>query len=381
MNLTWDEVVNVLTPPDKARRAALRQQMHRLEYERPDPPAAAFAVANMSGEAPVTYVLKAGDHKQKLGAVAPGLVKVISGDAAAVPLSGAGRRSALANWLASPAHPLTARVMVNRIWQFRMGTGLVAHAQRFRAAGRRLRRRNRPLLDWLAAEFVDHGWSIKHIDRLIVTSSAYRQVRERRRRQGQDRSGQPPVLAHEPQAPGSRDCSATPCCRRRGDLNPKMGGSPVRIPIEPEVYDLIFTEGERTTCGPSRSTAPSITAAASTCSTSAPCGCRCWPISISPMTMTSCPVRPVSTHALQALSLFNGDFHAGAVRSHVARGWKRSAAPDGTAPSALAYRLALARPPQPHRTGDGEATSSHVMRSLADFCLALLNRNEFVYVP
>jgi hypothetical protein len=84
-----------------------------------------------------------------------------------------GRRLALARWLTHPDHPLTARVMVNRIWQRHFGTGLVASPGNFGRMG--VAPANQRLLDWLATEFVNSGWDIKAMDRLIMTSAAYRQ--------------------------------------------------------------------------------------------------------------------------------------------------------------------------------------------------------------
>lgn len=84
-----------------------------------------------------------------------------------------GRRLALANWLTHPAHPLTARVMVNRIWQYHFGTGLVATPDDFGVRG--ARPTHPALLDWLAAEFVESGWSIKRLHRLILLSATWRQ--------------------------------------------------------------------------------------------------------------------------------------------------------------------------------------------------------------
>ena len=81
-------------------------------------------------------------------------------------------RMALANWLTDPRHPLTARVWVNRLWQLHLGTGLVATADDFGVRGGKPS--HPELLDWLANELIDSGWSTKHIQRLIVTSRAYR---------------------------------------------------------------------------------------------------------------------------------------------------------------------------------------------------------------
>src|SRR5262249_56750971 len=84
-----------------------------------------------------------------------------------------GRRLALAQWLVRPDHPLTARVMVNRIWKHHFGRGLVATLQNFGQTG--ARPTHPELLDWLAQEFVRQGWSVKAMHRLLMTSTVYRQ--------------------------------------------------------------------------------------------------------------------------------------------------------------------------------------------------------------
>jgi len=82
------------------------------------------------------------------------------------------RRKALALWLTKPDHPLTARVLINRIWQGHFGRGIVATPNDF---GRQGQPPTHPeLLDWLATEFVNRGWSLKQMHRLIVLSSTYR---------------------------------------------------------------------------------------------------------------------------------------------------------------------------------------------------------------
>ncbi|MFO0803120.1 MAG: PSD1 and planctomycete cytochrome C domain-containing protein [Gemmataceae bacterium] len=108
-----------------------------------------------------------------LGAVAPRrFLKVIAGDTPVSLDAKSSGRLELANWIASPAHPLTARVMANRIWAGHFGSGLVRSADNF---GRLGERPSHPeLLDYLADEFVKSGWSMKHLHRLIVNSAAYR---------------------------------------------------------------------------------------------------------------------------------------------------------------------------------------------------------------
>ena len=87
--------------------------------------------------------------------------------------NGTGRRLAFAKWLTRPDHPLTARVMVNRVWQYHFGTGLVASPDDFGSQG--ARPTHPELLDWLAVSFVEHGWSLKWLHREIMLSSVYRQ--------------------------------------------------------------------------------------------------------------------------------------------------------------------------------------------------------------
>ncbi len=96
---------------------------------------------------------------------------LLAGEEQPAILSGSGRLE-LADWLASARNPLTARVMVNRIWQGHFGEGLVRTASNFGVTGERPT--HPELLDWLAAEFIDRGWSVKAMHRLIMLSRAYR---------------------------------------------------------------------------------------------------------------------------------------------------------------------------------------------------------------
>ena len=89
------------------------------------------------------------------------------------PQATTGRRLAFAEWLTDRSHPLTARVMVNRIWQYHFGEGLVRTPDDFGARGSRPTHPD--LLDWLAVEFMESGWSTKHLHRLILSSTVYRQ--------------------------------------------------------------------------------------------------------------------------------------------------------------------------------------------------------------
>lgn len=132
------------------------------------------------GEPSPQYVLRRGNYLTPGAAVEPGVPTVL-GDAGAPfvvepPWPGAkqtGRRLALARWLTRPEHPLTARVLVNRVWKHHFGAGLVKTLDNFGKTG--ARPTHPELLDWLAVEFLRGGWSVKRLHRLIMTSATYRQ--------------------------------------------------------------------------------------------------------------------------------------------------------------------------------------------------------------
>ena len=103
--------------------------------------------------------------------VTPGVLSA-TGVPAAIPQDLSGRRSAFSMWLTDPANPLTARVLVNRVWSYHFGRGLAGNPNNFGATGEKPT--HPQLLDWLAAEFMNSGWSVKHLHKLILTSATYR---------------------------------------------------------------------------------------------------------------------------------------------------------------------------------------------------------------
>jgi mono/diheme cytochrome c family protein len=119
------------------------------------------------------HLLNRGDPEQPKDAVAPAVLRALGDLQLSSDTPEQDRRRALADWIASPQNPLTARVMVNRIWQGHFGTGLVETPSDFGHNG--AKPSHPELLDWLASEFVRSGWSVKHLHRLIVLSATYRQ--------------------------------------------------------------------------------------------------------------------------------------------------------------------------------------------------------------
>lgn len=373
---TWDVIVAAMTPEDQQKRMALRTRLHEIELTEPDPLPTAYAYVNTSDPAPQSFVLRMGDPHNRLDPVDPSVPRVIKASYE-IPKASVGRRTALAEWLVAPENPLTARVMVNRIWQFRMGQGIVRTPNDFGVMGDKPS--NKDLLDWLATEFVQKGWSVKAMDKLILMSSVYQQ-------------NAAPDPKQEAIDPDNRLFWRMNRKRMEGEmirdsilaagglLNTKMGGRPVRIPIEQEVYDTIFTEHERDGLWP---LSPDVTEQyRRSIYLYNKRGMRLPLLSAfdQPDAITSCPVRPVSTHPLQALSLFNSSFMQEQSNAFAKR-LKSDCKSGGRACEIdRAWHLTLSRPPKPAELALAKNFLSSG-GSVAEMCLALFNRNEFVYVP
>jgi hypothetical protein len=135
-----------------------------------------MALTEVKGAVPETHWMNRGDHDQPKQIVGPGELTVLEREPLKIEPTAAGstgRRLAYAHWLTSGKHPLVARVLVNRFWLNHFGRGLVGTAGDFGFLG------DRPthpeLLDWLASEFVEGGWKLKPLHRLMVLSTTYRQ--------------------------------------------------------------------------------------------------------------------------------------------------------------------------------------------------------------
>ena len=147
----------------------MKTELERLKIAVPPAPPTAHALRDTgSGD---MHIAIRGDLRKK-GAVAPRrFVRVLAGEDSPAFTSGSGRRQ-LAEAVVDPANPLTARVMVNRIWLHHFGKALVRSPSNFGILGEKPT--HPELLDWLAAEFVESGWSMKHMHRLIMTSATWR---------------------------------------------------------------------------------------------------------------------------------------------------------------------------------------------------------------
>lgn len=184
-----------LTPNDLGTERAHRKWRSRFEWEKQRFEPVALGVYNgktnlgkaynrrrpvpkdpmSKGELEQTAILTGGDPYAPAEVVNPDVLSVISksdGLPANIPTTAQGRRLALAHWIADEHNPLTPRVIINRIWQTHFGRGLAGTPNNFGAMGKKPT--HPELLDYLATQLIESGWSIKHIHRLILTSDAYR---------------------------------------------------------------------------------------------------------------------------------------------------------------------------------------------------------------
>jgi hypothetical protein len=267
------------------------------------------------------------------------------------------RRLGLAQWIASTNNPLTARVIVNRVWQQHFGQGLVTTANDFGLMG--TAPSHPELLDWLAHWFMhDAKWSLKKLHRLILTSRTWQSVK----------SSDALMRYRRLEVEAIRDSMLTVS----GQLNPKRFG-PAMKPGIPAAALEANTDKEKVWQASDEREASrrSIYAFIKR-------GL------VVPMletldladTVSSCPKRQVTTVAPQALSLFNGDF-VNQQAKHFAARLKREAGDDSEKQINLAWRLALCREPTANEMAKMQAFLQ--VESLEQACRVVLNLNEFVY--
>lgn len=188
------------------------------------------------GELERCRILTGGDPFAYGEEVTPGVLSAIPGPDAAIPLAPAGRRLALAQWIASEENSLTARVMANRVWSWHFGQGLAGNPNNFGATGKKPT--HPELLDFLAAWFIDNGWSVKKLSRLIVTSQAYRRSSARPQAGAEPAAGSgsepAPYAAFQPRRLAAEELRDA-MLAASAELNRSVGGIPARPDIHPEV--------------------------------------------------------------------------------------------------------------------------------------------------
>ncbi len=290
-----------------------------------------------------------------------------------------GRRLAFARWLTQPDHPLTARVIVNRVWLLHFGEGIVATPEDFGTMG--AAPSHPQLLDWLAREFVDSGWSIKHLHRLIMTSATYRQ------QSTVDEASQAQARAVDPDnrllwRQRVRRVDAEPLrdamLSAAGMLDQQLYGTAIPVTRRPD--------GEVTVADGQNDRRRSIYVQV----------LRGNPLTIlqahdQPVMETNCIRRSRSTVSTQALTLLNSDSVVVYAQAFADRCLRESS----DAPVNLAARIALSREPtadelkllnefvaeqQARHAARGDLADAAQRHALTDLCHMLMATNEFVYL-
>lgn len=360
----------------------VRERTALQRARQPSGVAQALSVSENGRTAPDTFVLLRGNPRSQGKKVEPGFPSALTTRLPTFPSPGpeaisSGRRGVLADWIASPENPLTARVLVNRLWQYHFGRGIVRSSSDF---GYRGSPPTHPeLLDWLATELVAGGWRLKPLHKLILMSSAYRMASEA------DAS----AVAKDPE----NDLFAHFDLRRlgaeevrdsilavSGNINLGVMGGPS---VYPRISAEVFAGQSRPGNGWGRSPPAEQTR-------------RSVYVHVKRSLLlpllasfdladpdSSCPVRFTTTVPTQALAMINGEFvHEQA--QVFARDVRQQAGDEPAAQVRLALKRVTQRDPSEREVDRGVAFMTRLKmssdESLRVFCLMALNLNEFVYL-
>ena len=392
--------------PDGEKKKQYDDEIRNLEQHYAPYQPIVEATTDKGKTAGKSFLLKRGDLHSPGQEVEPGFVASLVGGqdtpaliAPTANTNSTGRRAALANWIAADTNPMTARVMVNRLWQHHFGRGIVGTPSDFGVNGDRAT--HKELLDWLGIQFVKSGWSMKKMHRLMLLSNTYQQS-----------TRTDPIAAKlDPtnrllwrmnrirlEGEALRDSILTVS----GRLNPEMGGPG----IYPSLSEEVLSTGSTHKWGSSpedqqrrrtiyvfqrRSLILPIVEAFD-----------------GPDLVNTCPRRTTTTIAPQALALFNGDFSRTEAR-YFAERVQKEAGDDGAKQIDFAYRIALVRLPTAAQktvaleflakqkrlylnggksgataktasAPDANAEKKAALDALSDFCHVLINTNEFLYM-
>jgi mono/diheme cytochrome c family protein len=372
--VTEADLVALMPDDVKAKHAEVKGKIAALDKQRPRPLPAALAIGERGRVPPKSYFLYRGSADSQGSEMTPGVLSVASEEEWTFPeappeAKSSWRRRGLAEWLVSKGNPLTARVMVNRLWQHHFGEGIARNPGNLGKMGERPS--HPELLDWLALEFVDRGWSLKAIHKLMLTSQAYQMAS----------IDMPANVAIDPEnrmfwrAPRVRleaEIIRDGIMATSGALDRTIGGPSIFPYIDPD----LFAESSRRTWRGRPDDDPTT-----------------WRRSIyvflkrgirypmfetfdQPNLVNSADRRNRTTIAPQALILMNNGMVLTQAKVFAAR-VARDAGTDPARQVDRAFRLALARPPDAVEAKQSIAFVRD--QGLESFCHALFNLNEFVY--
>lgn len=366
--VTENELISALTLEERAERRNLLVEVSNLRtLHRMLTPRQVYAVVPKQ---PKPYHrLDRGNPKDPREIVAPGGIAVASATLANFDLKPdapeSERRKKLAEWITHPKNPLTARVIVNRIWHYHFGVGLVDTPNDFGFNGGQPTHPD--LLDWLATEFMEQKWSIKWLHKTILTSATYCQSSvANRAARGIDADNR--LLWRYPPRRLEAEVLRDSILRVSGALNPTVGGPSVRDfrtylnntqfyePLDQQGYDFQRRSIYRLWARSGRNPLLDVF--------------DC------PDPSTTAPKRAVTTTPLQALSLLNDAFVLRVAGLFAARLEQTST--NDSERVQHSYRLAYGR--EPSETEIKRATAFISEHGLSAFCRVLFNTTEFLYI-
>ena len=366
----------------KAYREA-RKELETLR-NRKVPAERALVVTETGPTPPTTHILLRGNPRSLGETVDPGFPVVVTAEGPQIPSpppgsKTSGRRTVLANWIASPENPLTARVMANRIWQYHFGRGIVRSSSNFGLQG------DKPthpeLLEWLASELVAKGWHIKPLHKMIVMSEAYRRSSK----------------------PNKANLAADPINDRlwRFDMR-RLSGEEIRdslLQITGKLSTKMYGPGVFPEIPAEVMAGQSIPGAGWGKSSEEDQNRRSVYVHVKrslllPIlesfdqaeTDRSSPVRFSTTQPTQALGMLNGSF-INTQAKNLADRLRKESGTDTSAQVDRAFRLVTGRQPTDAEKGRAlkliarlEKDGAPANRALDSFCLVILNLNEFLYL-
>ncbi len=347
-----------------------RQWLAELEATRKDRDGKAktpMVYAGTFSRPETTFRFHRGDPMQKREPVPPGTLAVFKPLTLATNTPEQERRSQLADWIASPENPLTARVMVNRVWQHHFGVGLVNTPNDF---GRNGAKPTHPeLLDWLASELVAQGWSIKKLQRQILTSATWRQSSAPRPEALRVDAGSRLLWRFPPrrlEAEGIRDSILAVS----GNLDRTAGGPSFFLHDVDRENVYHYHPKEKFGPAESRRMVYAFKVRMEQDGIFGAFDC--------PDGSLVTPKRSVSTTPLQALNLFNSGFVLQQSEIFAGR-LRKEAGHNSAAQVRRAWQLAFNRLPD---RNEAKAAAAFVKsEGLPALCRAVLNANEFLFIP
>jgi hypothetical protein len=359
--------ISGLDPDQQTVVQALLEEKKTVEAELAILASSQVVFAGQFGKPEPTHRLSRGDAKQPKEEVAPAVIGALGSLTLAKDAPDAERRLALANWIATPENPLTARVAVNRIWQGHFGIGLVETSNDFGRVG--TTPSHPKLLDWLAAEFIRSGWSVKHLHRVIVLSATYRQSAQIHQ-EAQVNDTDVRLLWRFPSRRLEGEIIRDTILAVSGRLNFKTGGPGFDLfqsrgglsgfpPVErfngEGLRRMIYAHKIRME--------PDAVFGAFDC----------------PDAGQSVARRRQSTTPIQALNLFNSPFTIDEATALAQRVQDEAGEKNTLAQVRRIYALAYGRQPEPAELADAESVVRD--QGLPTLCRAIFNSNEFLFIP